>query len=100
MPVRSVAETTHGPRRRVGASVVDILRAQREYARAQHRQTGLVQPAAFVRGMRRSGYVDTSSALAELIDNSLEAHARSIHIVFGFAASSTKPRAIAVVDDG
>jgi hypothetical protein len=54
---------------------------------------------AFVRGMRDIGYKSTSFALAELIDNAMQASATQIDIVFGFDAGAT-PTKIAVVDNG
>src|SRR5207249_4844968 len=54
---------------------------------------------AFVRGMRDIGYKSTSYAMAELIDNSVEASAQHVDIVFGFD-SGEKPRQVAVIDDG
>lgn len=77
------------------------LRAQRAYVRARRgKGTGLVVGPAFLRGIRRSGYLSTATALCELIDNSIEAGSRSIHVVFGFSGSEAKPDAIAVLDDG
>ncbi len=54
---------------------------------------------AFVRGMRDIGYKNTSYAMAELIDNSVQASATKIDIFFGFDRG-TKPSQIAIVDDG
>jgi Histidine kinase-, DNA gyrase B-, and HSP90-like ATPase len=54
---------------------------------------------AFVRGMRDIGYKSTSFALAELIDNAMQASATHVDIVFGFDGGAT-PTKIAVVDDG
>src|SRR3954462_9152202 len=54
---------------------------------------------AFVRGMRDIGYKSTSFALAELIDNSLQADATKIDVVFGFEGGA-KPKRLAVIDDG
>jgi hypothetical protein len=54
---------------------------------------------AFVRGMRDIGYKSTSFALAELIDNSLQADPSRIDILFGFD-NGKKPTKIAIVDDG
>jgi hypothetical protein len=49
--------------------------------------------------MRDIGYKSTSFALAELIDNSIQATASKIDIVFGFD-DGAKPTTIAVVDNG
>ena len=54
---------------------------------------------AFVRGMRDIGYKSTAYALCELIDNSIQASANHVDIVFGFDNGS-KPTKIAIVDDG
>jgi Histidine kinase-, DNA gyrase B-, and HSP90-like ATPase len=54
---------------------------------------------AFVRGMRDIGYKNTAYALCELIDNSIQASAKHIDLVFGFDNSS-KPNKLAIVDDG
>jgi len=55
--------------------------------------------AAFVRGMRDIGYKSTAFALAELIDNSIEADASKVDVVFGFEVGA-KPTQIAIVDNG
>lgn len=54
---------------------------------------------AFVRGMRDIGYKSTGFALSELFDNSLQAGAGHIDLIFGFDHGS-KPTQIAIVDDG
>jgi len=54
---------------------------------------------AFVRGMRDIGYKSTAFALAELIDNSIQASASHIDIILGFD-KGLKPTKLAVVDDG
>lgn len=55
--------------------------------------------AAFVRGMRDIGYKSTAFALAELIDNAIQASATTVDVVFGFQKGS-KPSQIAIIDDG
>jgi hypothetical protein len=55
---------------------------------------------AFVRGMRDIGYKSTSYALAELIDNSVQANASWADVAFGFAKGSVKPAQIAIIDNG
>jgi hypothetical protein len=55
---------------------------------------------AFVRGMRDIGYKSTSFAMAELIDNSIQASATWVNVVFGFNKGSAKPARIAVIDNG
>lgn len=54
---------------------------------------------AFVRGMRDIGYKSMSYAVAELVDNAVQAAASRIDLVFGFD-SGAKPTQIAVIDDG
>jgi hypothetical protein len=55
--------------------------------------------SAFVRGMRDIGYKSTAFAMAELIDNSIQAAATKVDVVFGFQKGS-KPSQIAIIDDG
>ncbi len=54
---------------------------------------------AFVRGMRDIGYKSTAFALAELGDNSIQAGATKIDVVFGFEKGA-KPTQVAIIDDG
>jgi hypothetical protein len=61
---------------------------------------GLTVAQAFVESIRDLGYRSTGSAIDELIDNSAEAGAENVHVVFGYPAGSRKPDAIAVIDDG
>jgi hypothetical protein len=65
-------------------------------------QTGwdLIVGDAFVRGMRDIGYKNTSFALAEIIDNSIQANATWVDVIFGFNKSSLKPGQIAIIDNG
>ena len=80
------------------------LAAQREYEERlalQGQGFALIAAEAFVRGIRDIGYKSTATALDELIDNSIQAGARRIDVVFGFGAKSdSKPDKIAVVDNG
>ena len=41
---------------------------------------GLLTPGNFIRAIRESGYVSLSTALAELIDNSIQAGAPAVDI--------------------
>jgi len=61
---------------------------------------GLTVADAFVRSIRSLGYQHCGTALDELIDNSIEAEAEAIHIIFGYADSENKPTSLAVIDDG
>lgn len=60
----------------------------------------LIVGDAFVRGMRDIGYKSTSYALAELIDNSVQANATFTDVIFGFNKGGAKPSKIAVIDNG
>jgi len=80
----------------------DGLQAQRAYIEKLESENfgwDILVGDAFVRGMRDIGYKSTSFALAELIDNAIQASATKIDIVFGFDGGA-KPTKIAVVDDG
>lgn len=59
----------------------------------------LVVGEAFIRGMRDIGYKHTGTALDEIIDNAIEAGAKSIEVAF-HCPKGSKPEAIAVIDDG
>jgi hypothetical protein len=59
----------------------------------------LIVGDAFVRGMRDIGYKSTSYAVAELVDNAIQASANRIDIIFGFNGGA-KPTKLAVIDDG
>jgi hypothetical protein len=81
----------------------EILSKQRGYAlRARAKCSGLIVPQAFVRGIRHIGYRTNVEAIAELVDNSIQAYAEGIEIVFGFDAngSNRKPKKLAIIDDG
>jgi hypothetical protein len=59
-------------------------------------------PEAFVRGIRDIGYRSNGNAIAELIDNALQAYADRVDVLFGYegTASTKKPMQLAVVDNG
>lgn len=78
------------------------LQEQRDYiAKLESDEFGwdLMVGDAFVRGMRDIGYKSTAFALAELIDNSIQAGAAKIDVVFGFE-DGAKPTQMAIIDDG
>jgi hypothetical protein len=78
------------------------LRVQREYIKKLEDDNftwDILVGDAFVRGMRDIGYKSSAFAIAELIDNSIQAAATQIDVVFGFDAGA-KPSQIAVIDDG
>jgi hypothetical protein len=80
----------------------DGLRVQRDYVEKLERDNfdwDILVGDAFVRGMRDIGYKSTAFALAELIDNAIQADAKRVDIVLGFDEGA-KPTQIAVVDDG
>ncbi len=64
----------------------------------------LFQGEKFIESMRSSGYKDTSYAVAELIDNAIDAHARHIEIIcherLNIASGRYSLDQIAVLDDG
>lgn len=79
------------------------LEAQRQYVQkvqAQKFDFSLMIADAFVRGIRDIGYRDTSTAIDELIDNSIQANAKNIHIVYNYPKRANKPSQIAIIDDG
>ncbi|OIR00563.1 histidine kinase-, DNA gyrase B-, and HSP90-like ATPase [mine drainage metagenome] len=81
----------------------EVIAAQRRYTlRARDQNLGLIVPEAFVRGIRHMGYRSNVEAIAELVDNSIQAYAETIDIVFGYDAdgSARKPTHLAVIDDG
>jgi Histidine kinase-, DNA gyrase B-, and HSP90-like ATPase len=83
-------------------SIPEGLRAQREYIErleADNFGWDLMIGDAFVRGMRDIGYKSTAFALAELIDNAIQAAATKVDVIFGFD-SGAKPTQIAVIDNG
>lgn len=87
-----------------GAGFAPVLAAQRAYVEQSEGRSrfGLTVPEAFVRGIRDLGYRSNGDAVAELIDNALQAYAARIDVLFGYdgTASAKKPAQLAVVDDG
>lgn len=64
---------------------------------------GLVMTQAFLKGIRDIGYKSTATALFESFDNSIQAEAGNIHLVFDFDKGKTaksNPSRIAIIDDG
>ena len=64
---------------------------------------GIVFADAFIRGMRDIGYKSNGWALAEIIDNSVQAGATAIDIAFGYDPTKknrVKPDMLAIIDDG
>lgn len=63
---------------------------------------GLTVGDAFVRGIRDLGYKNNAYAIDELIDNSIQAGAGRVDVLFGFERTSSdkKPSELAILDDG
>lgn len=87
-----------------GAGFAPVLAAQRTYAKQNGGRSkfGLMVPEAFVRGIRDLGYRSNGDAVAELIDNAIQAYADRIDVLFGYegTASNKKPVQLAIVDNG
>ena len=87
-----------------GAGIGSVLAAQRAYAedRGERAKFGLVVPEAFVRGIRDLGYRSNGDAIAELIDNALQAFADRVDVAFGYDGTTSlkKPLQLAVIDNG
>lgn len=85
-------------------TINDTVQRQQDYVKSLEQQEfdfGLVISQAFVKSMRDIGYKSTATAFAEEIDNSVEAGARNVHILYGYTGNSdAKPTQLAVVDDG
>ena len=85
-------------------SVERVLSLQRKYAEMKLRQSqlGLTIPEAFVRSIRHIGYRSNADAIAELIDNSIQAYSLRVDLVLGYdeSVSLKKPSRLAVLDDG
>jgi hypothetical protein len=87
-----------------GAGFGPVLAAQHAYATRAGEQGrfGLMVGEAFVRGIRDLGYRSNGDAIAELIDNALQAYADRVDVAFGYEAggSAKKPTQLAVIDNG
>jgi hypothetical protein len=85
---------------------METTQRQRKYVEAQKKRgdgIGLVFQDAFIRGMRDIGYKNNAWALAELLDNAVQAGASTIGVQFGFDSgnkSEAKPDMLAVIDNG
>jgi hypothetical protein len=60
----------------------------------------LVNPRFFVQATRESGYRSTTHALAELVDNSIQAKASQIHIGFEDNANDPTDISVYILDNG
>jgi hypothetical protein len=87
-----------------GGGINSALAAQRDYSRARQAvgKFGLMVPEAFVRGIRDLGYRSNGDAIAEFIDNSIQAFADRVDVLFGYdgTSSNRKPTQLAIVDNG
>lgn len=63
-------------------------------------QTGIVELQNFIMATRDSGYKSTASALAELVDNAIEANASKISIQINKTGKETDSYEVIVSDDG
>lgn len=80
-----------------------VLAVQQRDARDKHGvDLGLVAPEAFVRGIRHIGYKSNVEAIAELVDNSIQAYAQNVDLILGYEDEkhSRRPVQLAVIDDG
>ncbi|MEP7170371.1 MAG: ATP-binding protein, partial [Bacteroidota bacterium] len=62
---------------------------------------GLVMTQAFLKGIRDIGYKSTATALFEDFDNSIQAGAENIHLLFDFdkgKSGKSNPDRIAIID--
>jgi dihydrofolate reductase len=87
---------------KVKADRLEDLNKQRELLKKlgdENSAIGFVDEAKFIESMRDVGYKSTAFALAELVDNSIQAGAESVHIVLQ-KGKGNLVTAIAVVDDG
>lgn len=62
--------------------------------------SALLEPANFLLATRDTGYASTTMAIAELIDNSIQAGARTIHVSVVHSGDRLTPVEMSVVDDG
>jgi hypothetical protein len=79
------------------------LQAQRSYLthlKDVNFDFSLMVADAFINGIRDIGYKSTATALDELVDNSIQAEAQNIHVLFSLEGQSKTINKIAVVDDG
>lgn len=86
---------------------IDTIERQRQYVAEQRASggfSGVIFQKAFIRGMRDLGYKDPAWALAELVDNAVQAAANKVEIRFNFDKDNTSqaknPTEIAIIDNG
>lgn len=87
-----------------GAAFAPLLAQQNAYSAREGRRSrfGLMVPEAFVRGIRDLGYRSNGDAIAELIDNSIQAGADRVDVLTNQEAGRTgkAPSQLAIVDNG
>src|SRR3954452_8076031 len=71
-----------------------------QLGRASTVRPRLVNPTNFLFATRDTGYKTTGLALAELVDNALQAGARHVDVDVRSAASSDRRLELMVIDDG
>jgi len=85
---------------------MDTNERQRRYVETQKAKgggIGIVFADAFIRGMRDIGYKNPGWALAEMIDNAIQASATTVEIRFGYDSENktqSKPDMLAIIDNG
>jgi DNA topoisomerase VI subunit B len=60
----------------------------------------LIDPVNFLLATRDAGYRSTSQAVAEFVDNAIQAKARRVHIEVSPSPDSRYPLQVSVIDDG
>jgi predicted CopG family antitoxin len=85
--------------------IVETVDRQVEYikeAKKKNKGLGIVFADAFLRGMRDLGYKDPAWAVAEIIDNAIQAAATivSVTILPESSDASARPQMIAIADNG
>ena len=89
---------THGTGRR--SSQTQVSRAQPAAGRGRVSAAPLVDPAHFVQATRDSGYRSPATAIAEFVDNALQAHATDVRIQLMDRGSGATGTEVLIVDDG
>jgi hypothetical protein len=85
---------------------MDTNERQRRYVESQKAKgagVGIVFADAFLRGMRDIGYKSPAWALAEMIDNAIQASATKVSVLFGYDngnSNKSKPDQVALIDNG
>ena len=77
------------------------LQAQKDYLKKNPiTNKSFIDIRNYYESERRASYRDTTEALYELIDNSIEARATKVAIVSKLKNGSDQPEAMAVIDNG